>query len=199
MVKQIRDPDARQRIVDAARQLVGERGVHAATMRAIADGAGVSTGAVTHYFTDKADVMAAVLRWNTSVIAKRISVAAADKRGIAALEAVLETLLPTDDEMLQCWTVLIGFWGHPTAQRFISTEGGSLGYEGLHNFVVALLQDATDAGELTGGIDVEHEAERFLALIGGIGLMLGGFRQQRELTRKRAHRMLAEQIALLRA
>lgn len=199
MTRQLKDPAARQRIVDAALRLVAQHGVPAATMRGIALEAGVSTGAVTHYFDDKADVMAAVLRANTGHIGRRVATAAAGQRGLAALEAAMETLLPLDDEMQQCWTVLIAFWGHPTAQRFISSEGTSLGFVGLRSFVISLLRQAATDGELAADVDIEHEAERILALIGGIGLMLGGFQHEREPTRKRARRMLSELIAAVRA
>lgn len=199
MTRQLKDPAARQRIVDAALRLVAQHGVPAATMRGIALEAGVSTGAVTHYFDDKADVMSAVLRSNTSQIGRRVATAAAGKRGLAALESAMESLLPLDDEMEQCWTVLIAFWGHPAARRFVSTEGSSLGFVGLRSYVISLLEQAATDGELAAGIDVEHEAERFLALVGGIGLMLGGFEQEREPTRKRARRMLSELIVAVRA
>ncbi|MGH3432137.1 MAG: TetR/AcrR family transcriptional regulator [Thermocrispum sp.] len=198
MTRQLRDPAARQRIVDAALRLVAQHGVPAATMRGIALEAGVSTGAVTHYFEDKAEVMAAVLHANTSLIARRIATAVEGKQSLAAVEAVAEALLPVDDEMLECWTVLISFWGHPAARRFVVDEGTSLGFAAIRRFMITLLQQAADSGELPAGVDVEHEAERILALVGGVGLMAGGFQQEREPTRRRARRMLTELIADMR-
>src|SRR5690606_25140317 len=56
VTRELQGPAARRRIVDAAWRLVSSNGVSAATMRAIALEAGVSTGAVTHYFVDKAEV-----------------------------------------------------------------------------------------------------------------------------------------------
>lgn len=194
MAKQIRDPDAKERIVIAARRLVANRGVHAASMRGIAQEAGVSTGAVTHYFTGKADVMTAVLRYNNEHIAERIGKAAAGESGLAALRAAMEALLPLDEEMLLCWTVLTAFWGHGAAQQFVVDEGDSLGFRGLRAFVMSLLDQADETGELAQGVDVEHEAERIIALIGGIGMMVGGFPEQRAAIRKRARWMLSEQI-----
>lgn len=198
MVRQIRDPEAKERIVVAARRLVAQRGVHAASMRGIAHEAGVSTGAVTHYFTGKADVMTAVLRYNNERIAERIGKAAAGSSGLAALRAAMEALLPLDEEMLRCWTVLTAFWGHGEAQRFVVSEGDSLGYRGLRAFVMSLLDQADEAGELADGVGVEHEAERIIALIGGIGMMVGGFPEQRDAIRTRARWMLSEQIDLLK-
>ncbi|MQA60025.1 MAG: IS200/IS605 family element transposase accessory protein TnpB [Actinophytocola sp.] len=191
--------DARRRIVEAARRMVAERGVHASTMRGIARDAGVSTGAVTHYFADKADMMTAVLRENNTVFVKRIGKAAAGSRGLAALEAAMGAILPLDGEMLKCWTVLIAFWGHAPAERFVEAEGSTLGYHGLRTYVMSVLQEAADDGELIEGVELEHEAERILALVGGMGLMVGGFPKQLNLIRSRALRMLSELVAALRA
>lgn len=199
MTRQIRDTGARQRIVDAALRLVAQHGVMAATMRGIALEAGVSTGAVTHHFEDKADVMAAVLRANTTTVGRRVVTAAEGKRGLDALESAMEALLPVDEEMLQCWTVLIAFWGHPAAQQFIAAEGSQRGFVGLRHYLVGLLQQAADDNQLAAGVDIEHEAERCMALVGGVGLMLGGFRQERATTRKRARRMLSDMIESIRA
>ena len=199
MTKQLKEPAVRQRIVDAALHLVSANGVPAATMRGIADQAGVSTGAVTHYFDDKADVMAAVLRANSKRIARRVSAARRDRRGLRAVEAVAEALLPVDDEMQDCWAVLISFWGHPAALRFAAEEGSSLGFAAIRQVMTTLLRQAAEEDELPPGVDVDHEAERILALIGGVGLITGGFQQTRAATRKRACRMLSQLIADIRA
>ena len=51
----------RQKVLDAARLLFAERGYDAATIRDIAKGAGMSTGAVFANFQDKAELFDAVL------------------------------------------------------------------------------------------------------------------------------------------
>lgn len=48
--------DARERILDAAQQLVMERGFSATTVDAIIDAAGASKGAFFHHFSSKADL-----------------------------------------------------------------------------------------------------------------------------------------------
>jgi TetR/AcrR family transcriptional repressor of nem operon len=49
-------PDTRERILDAAQQLVMERGFSATTVDAILDAAGASKGAFFHHFASKADL-----------------------------------------------------------------------------------------------------------------------------------------------
>lgn len=197
MAKPIRERGAQQDIIAAARRLVALQGVHATTMRGIALEAGVTTGAVTHHFADKADVMTSVLRYNNELVMRRIAHAVAGSRGLAALRATAESLLPLDEESMTMWTVLIAFWGHAPASRFIAEAGDSLGYLALREWFIRLLRDAVGDGEVRADIDVEHEAERVIALLGGIGLMVGGFPALVDQVRARARKMLAEQIETL--
>ena len=59
--RQVAKVRTRQKVLDAARGLFGERGYEPATIRDIAKGAGMSTGAVFANFQDKAELFEAVL------------------------------------------------------------------------------------------------------------------------------------------
>lgn len=48
--------DRRQQVTEAAIQVIADNGVAGATVRKIAEVAGVSTGSVTYYFDDKEDI-----------------------------------------------------------------------------------------------------------------------------------------------
>lgn len=56
------DPDRRARIIEAALQVVGERGVGGLTFRAVADRADVPLGSTTYHFADKDELVREVLR-----------------------------------------------------------------------------------------------------------------------------------------
>lgn len=75
----------RQKVLDAARSLFAERGYDAATIRDIAKGAGMSTGAVFANFQDKAELFEAVF-------AEEMEGLLADMRGAAAEGRVLDRL-----------------------------------------------------------------------------------------------------------
>ena len=55
-------PIRRQQLIDAAIASIHEHGFSSATVARIARKAGVSTGIVHHYFTDKNDLLAATMR-----------------------------------------------------------------------------------------------------------------------------------------
>lgn len=62
----------RQKVLDAARDLFAERGYEPATIRDIAKGAGMSTGAVFANFQDKAELFEAVLTEDMTNLAETL-------------------------------------------------------------------------------------------------------------------------------
>ena len=75
----------RQKVLDAARDLFAERGYEPATIRDIAKGAGMSTGAVFANFQDKAELFEAVLTEDMAGLAETMKTGA----GVARPEALV--------------------------------------------------------------------------------------------------------------
>lgn len=59
-------PEGKLKIIEAAKRVIHQSGVQGATMRLVAIEAGVSTGAIYHYFASKEDVLYAVMDHNLS-------------------------------------------------------------------------------------------------------------------------------------
>jgi len=59
--------DGKTKIIEAARKIISESGTAAATTRAIAREAGMTTGTIYHYYRSKEDIMADVVDQNLSV------------------------------------------------------------------------------------------------------------------------------------
>jgi AcrR family transcriptional regulator len=171
-LKSIRDPKARDRVVTAARHTIAELGIHGATVRAIANAGGVSTGSVMHYFADKDEIAHAVLDETNRIAGRRVRAAGKDKRGLEQLRAVVEVMLPTNRERLLDWRIWVAFWAE--AQ---DTPGGSHGLNAaglsLGSVVVDALTTAIEDGELPPTIDVGFEAGRIVTVTAGLGLMSG--------------------------
>ncbi|MDO9589238.1 MAG: TetR/AcrR family transcriptional regulator [Brevundimonas sp.] len=74
----------RQKVLDAARTLFAERGYEPATIRDIAKGAGMSTGAVFANFQDKAELFEAVLSEDMAKLAETLRTAAAAETSLRA-------------------------------------------------------------------------------------------------------------------
>jgi AcrR family transcriptional regulator len=170
MARQIRDPMLRQRIVDAAFTLLARGGMATATMRGIAAEAGVSTGSVTHYFQDKAEIVAAVLSGANRRMATLVGEAIAGRRGLDALSRAALAMLPIDQERLDTWRMWIAFW----PGEFGATGSGfGNRYRQWRAMVVDRLTEAVEDGELPAHLDVRAEAERLTTLLAGVGFLSG--------------------------
>jgi AcrR family transcriptional regulator len=94
--------ERRTSIAAAAAEAIAEEGIEAVTMNAIAARAGVTTGAVTHYFADKDEVvMQALLLVDASMQLRFESALAKDSSLVDALLAAL----PHDAESRRDWNV----------------------------------------------------------------------------------------------
>ena len=194
MARTIRNPESRERIVEAAWRLVASEGVHGATMRGIAAEAGVTTGFVTHYFEDKEGLLEEVLRHNNLRARDRVLAGIGEQRGLVALESAVEAMLPLGADRRREWQVGVASWG-PTAPGKRAAEGLRSGWRGLERLLAELLEQAVEGGELPGTIDVRYEAGRLVAMIAGVGMLAGI--ESPERTRRQAKRMLADQISSL--
>ena len=114
----------RQKVLDAARQLFAERGYEPATIRDIAKGAGMSTGAVFANFQDKAELFEAVLATDMVKLADTLKAAAAAEttvrgRLLAALTAGYHSSL---EQLPLVQAVVARSWFQPVAAEMRSRE-----------------------------------------------------------------------------
>ncbi|HVX17880.1 MAG TPA: TetR/AcrR family transcriptional regulator [Acidimicrobiales bacterium] len=194
MPKQVRDPHARVRVIEAARRTIAARGFKGATVRAIADEAGVSTGFVMHYFADKQQVADEVLRYNNRLAAARVVAARKRQRGTSAVLAMAEALLPYDEERRLTWQVWAAAWSvaqpdEPSASELETARAG------LAAMLADALGEAVIDGDLPSGLDLTYEADRLEVLLAGLGLRARVVAAGRR--RRVASRMLADHLAAL--
>ena len=108
MAKLGRPPDTnsaatRGRLIDAARKCFGEFGYEGTTNRMIADQAGITTGAIYHYFASKMDIFSTVEQEVHQYVYRRFSLALEGQETmVGKLEMMLETAhaLHRDDPTL---------------------------------------------------------------------------------------------------
>ena len=159
----------RAAVLRATWRTIAEHGVSGATIRRIAEEAGVSTGFISHYFRDKKEVLAAALTLSNEQSQKRVSASAEGLRGLAALRAVIEAVLPLDEERRLGWLVWMTFWSSAGSDPALSAEWRR-GRDGWRTTLVHLLREAKADGEIRPDVEAEHEADRLVVLIVGLGL-----------------------------
>ena len=142
----------RQKVLDAARALFAERGYEPATIRDIARGAGMSTGAVFANFQDKAELFEAVLTEDLARLAETLKAAAATEttvrgRLLAALTAAYHGSL---EQLPLVQAVVARSWFQPVAAEMRTRAA----VKPLLSVVTDALQAGVREGELRQDADV---------------------------------------------
>lgn len=102
------DREARQRtVVEAAVDLIVEGGLEAVSFRNLARRLGCSTTSISHWFSDKSDVLMATYHYAATRAARRRDDAyTAHRDPVSALEEIL----PIGDDQRRDWIVWMCFW-----------------------------------------------------------------------------------------
>ena len=108
MPKVVDSAERRAELAAAAAQLIARAGVGAATLRDVAAEAGWTTGALTHYFADKRELL--LFTFRSSLAQRHAAREARDPgRPEEALLRSLEGALPLDDDGRRHWMVTVAF------------------------------------------------------------------------------------------
>lgn len=115
MTAQLTEDARRTAILDAAAQLIAERGYHSVRISDIAQVVGTSTGAVHYYFPGKSDVLTAALRHAIDNAFDRQSrelkaIDNAHERLLRLIDMQLPRVGPLRDE----WSIWLQFWAEAT-------------------------------------------------------------------------------------
>jgi AcrR family transcriptional regulator len=108
MPKVVDVEERRVELTDAAARLIARAGIGAATMREVAAEAGLTTGALTHYFADKRELL--LRTFQASLDGRRSQRPHGEPiHPRTALRASLEGALPIDEGRRRHWMVTVAF------------------------------------------------------------------------------------------
>jgi AcrR family transcriptional regulator len=162
--------DADQRRADlaaAAIRVIADVGLEGTKLRDVASEAGWTTGALTHYFADKRELLKLAMQSSLEHLHSR-HLADIAARG-DALTVVLEQALPLDEDRLRHWKVTLAL----TTQSWTDTELARIkrrAYRRWRRSIAAALADGIKAGEYVAGLDPETTADELIALVDGVAL-----------------------------
>ncbi|WP_084106668.1 TetR/AcrR family transcriptional regulator [Demequina sp. NBRC 110056] len=167
MAPKIVDHEARREAVhEAVWRVIGRVGLDAASTREIAREAGLSLGALNHYFADKDELLISAHELGFRRARERILETGRGKRGLAALRHALFESLPLDEERLLEAHVDISFAAHAvTNPRMAAVRRES--HAEVRRLLYGVLGEASAAGELRDGVDAERTVDEYLTLVDG--------------------------------
>ncbi|MDA0183491.1 TetR/AcrR family transcriptional regulator [Solirubrobacter phytolaccae] len=153
--------ERRARLTEVLLDVVAEAGLEAATVRTVADRAGVSIGTVQHYFKTKDDMLRHAYRTVGKELGDRAEARAEGATSWKeAIREILLELLPLDERRAAGYRVSVAF-----AAR--ATWNAELGAE-LRKDLVELQTIFVDMLQQAGVANAEREATTLLALNAGL-------------------------------
>ena len=105
-------PIRREQICRAAAKIISEQGFAGTTMRMVAEEAGVSTGMLNHYFSNRMDMLEETLLFvSTRQQEREARSIEGIEPGERRLRALIASVLPSDQETNEAWRVWIAAHG----------------------------------------------------------------------------------------
>jgi AcrR family transcriptional regulator len=164
MPKIIDIDERRQELTDAAARLIARAGLGAATLRDVAAEAGLTTGALTHYFADKRELLHSTFKASLqSRRAQRPEERLDDPH--ADLRAALMVALPTDEASRRHWMVTVAFCTEANGDAVLAATQRDA-YRDHRSRVAGLVERCT-GGSADDGLGI---AEQLIGAVDGIAL-----------------------------
>jgi AcrR family transcriptional regulator len=164
MPKVVDIAERRAELAAAAAQLIARAGVGAATLRDVAAEAGWTTGALTHYFADKRELL--LFTFRSSLARRHAARDARDPdRPKEALLSSLEGALPLDEDGRRHWMVTVAFCAQAAGDEELSATQRDA-YRDFRDALADLVRRC--AGGSSG--DAVARAEQLIAVADGIAV-----------------------------
>lgn len=169
MPKQV-DHDLQRRVIaEAAIRVIDRVGLDAARLRDVAQEGRVTTGAITHYFASKDDVLEAAMNEVVRRILGRQADQAGGREPFADLIDAAAAFLPLDADRLRDWRVWFAFWGRAAVEaRYRALHRGY--YADITASLTRSLTQLRAAGRLEGSQPPALLADAIIAAVDGIGV-----------------------------
>jgi AcrR family transcriptional regulator len=171
MARQADHKERREVFALAALRVIMRAGVDGLTVREVAKEAGFTTGALTHYFTSKDQVLIEASEVSAKLVRPRMERAARDKSALTALRRVVGESLPITPLARGYWRIWVGFWErasyNPEVKRVMRDR-----YEEWRGRLTVIIKRAQDEGAAAGGFDAELAAQELVALIDGVSVQV---------------------------
>jgi AcrR family transcriptional regulator len=162
---------ARERILEAACDLIAAEGIDDMRIARVAMRAGASTALVHHYFSTREELLEQALL-HSFELAGDERFAATDGEApsaAAALAAAIDDCLPLPGPLERDWVLWVELWLRAAREPDLRPLAATL-YDRYHEWLEAVIKAGVDAGEFRAPDDLAALTDRTMALLDGLGL-----------------------------
>ena len=171
MARQADHVERRRLFAAAALSVISRDGLEGLTLREVAREAGFTTGALTHYFQSKDEMLIAASEQAAEQVRAPMEEVALESSAREALRHLLYTALPTTTVMKARWRFWVAFWERaahsPQVNRVMQER-----YREWSGRIASLIRRAQEQGEAHTNLDADLAARELVALVDGIGVQV---------------------------
>lgn len=186
-------PDARERILRAASELIASDGIDEVRIARVANRARASTALVHHYFSTREELLAQALLQSFELAADERFVAGPAAAGSASegLAIAIDECLPTPGEGEREWILWVELWLRAAREPELRPVAGRM-YESYREWVARVIRRGVENGEFSV-VDPDEVADLAMALFDGLGVR--ALIRDPAMSLERARRIAAERLA----
>ncbi|GAB2715537.1 TetR/AcrR family transcriptional regulator [Nocardia thraciensis] len=171
------DPEQRRRLVaDAVFRVVRRGGIEAASLRNIAEEAGLAIGSVRHYFDGHDELLVFAIREMVDRLTGRVlahaealgQLASGEER-VRRTETLLAEFLPLDEQRFGEAVVWLEFATAARTRPHLQPHSQRL-HHSIRALIGTILARAEASGRLRPGLDLAIETERLRAVLDGLAI-----------------------------
>jgi AcrR family transcriptional regulator len=187
------EPDARDRILRAATELIASDGIDEVRIARVANRARASTALVHHYFSTREELLAQALLQSFELAAdERFGAGpAAAASATEGLAIAIDECLPTPGEGEREWVLWVELWLRAVREPELRPVAGRM-YESYREWVARVIRRGVESGEFRE-VDPDRVADLAMALFDGLGVR--ALIRDPAMSLERARRMAAERLA----
>ena len=190
--------DTRDRILEAACDMLAAEGVDDVRIARIATAAGVSPALVHYHFTTREALLTEALEHSFEQLGDLRTTAADDEQWTAAerLGWMIDQSLPFAGDGERDVRLWLELWGYAARRPELRAFAAQL-YERYDAWIEEVVQDGMASGEFKPG-DAEDVTRRLVAMLDGVGprVLVGGDRLPLEAARRLVVRGLAVELGV---
>ncbi len=167
MPKVVDHEERRRELAGAVWRVILRGGIEAVSIREVAAEAGLSTGALRHYYRTKEELLAGADRLLAKRVIERLEKRFREGSVRDTVRAALLEVLPLDDERYTEAAIWFAFASRSFGDRRVSHKHRNV-FDGARELCQRMVYEIAAAGELAPGTDPEKEVYRLHALIDGL-------------------------------
>ncbi|WFR63636.1 TetR/AcrR family transcriptional regulator [Paenibacillus amylolyticus] len=156
-------------VAEAAWRIIRKDGMEQASVRNIAEEAGISVGSMRHYFSTQSELLRYAMNLVSERVSKRIAQMSFTGSPLDNMKCLLLELVPNTDEKLVEMEVWYAFTARSKTDSKLKELADTV-YDELRRAVSHVITHLIEHNLTRPDLDIELEIERLYALVDGLGI-----------------------------